>query len=104
MSIVDIIDGKSTDRTLDVDWEWNCTEEVRQQLSDLGLYDSMKECLYVINTSHFKTDIDKANKRLDGLNKALTIMKNTITVTNNTSESDESTGVGKIVIDMKRDE
>jgi hypothetical protein len=81
-------------------WDWKCSDEMRKVLESMGVYESLRDQLEVIDRSESKRDIELARTKLDALGKAMNIMKNATTVHKDSGTEDNEEGVSRITIDM----
>lgn len=99
-SVMDVLKSKADEST--ADWEWNCSDELRKVLENMGLYDEMREQVKVISTSKKVYEINIAKSKLDALGKTITILKNSAAVYSSTGAEDDEQGFSKIEITMHK--
>lgn len=83
------------------EWQWNCSEEIKNILTSMGVYDTMKYQMFVIENSNNKRDIDIAKSKMEAVSKIMSIFKNSTSVYNNTGGDDDDK-VSDIHITMTR--
>lgn len=84
------------------DFKWNCSPDLRAILQSMGLYETMREQMFVISTSKSKRDIDVAKAKLDALSKQMMICKAAITVNKDSGSEDTADGITSIKIKMEK--
>lgn len=94
--------GSDPDNTSE--WEWSCSEEIKRVLVSMGVYDTMRGLVFVIETSKNKRDVDLAKSKMDAIGKMMSILKNATVVSDATGGGDDDDKISGIEITIKRQE
>lgn len=86
------------------EWEWPISEQVEKQLKMMGVYDIMREQIYIIGTSASKTKIEIAKSKIDGLTKSMNLIKATMSVLESSGSDVDENRISEIDIRMHLDE
>lgn len=86
------------------EWEWPISEQVEKQLKMMGVYDIMREQIYIIGTSASKAKIDIAKLKIDGLTKSMNLIKATMSVLESSGSDVDENRISEIDIRMHLDE
>ena len=86
------------------EWEWPISEQVEKQLKMMGVYDIMREQIYIIGTSASKAKIEIAKSKIDGLTKSMNLIKATMSVLESSGSDVDENRISEIDIRMHLDE
>ena len=86
------------------EWEWPISEQVEKQLKMMGVYDIMREQIYIIGTSASKAKIETAKSKIDGLTKSMNLIKATMSVLESSGSDVDENRISEIDIRMHLDE
>lgn len=86
------------------EWEWPISEQVEKQLKMMGVYDIMREQIYIIGTSASKAKIEIAKSKIDGLTKSMSLIKATMSVLESSGSDVDENRISEIDIRMHLDE
>lgn len=86
------------------EWEWPISEQVEKQLKMMGVYDIMREQVYIIGTSASKAKIEIAKSKIDGLTKSMNLIKATMSVLESSGSDVDENRISEIDIRMHLDE
>lgn len=86
------------------EWEWPISDQVEKQLKMMGVYDIMREQIYIIGTSASKAKIDIAKSKIDGLTKSMNLIKATMSVLESSGSDVDENRISDIDIRMHLDE
>ena len=86
------------------EWKWNCSNELRNILESMGLFEVMESQMEIICTSQNKRIIDLAKMRIDAINKSISIFKAATAVHKDSGAEDIQEGIGEITISLTRNE
>lgn len=86
------------------EWEWPISEQVEKQLKMMGVYDIMREQIYIIGTSASKAKIEIAKSKIDGLTKSMNLIKVTMSVLESSGSDVDENRISEIDIRMHLDE
>lgn len=89
---------------LPAEWEWPISEQVEKQLKMMGVYDIMREQVYIIGTSASKAKIEIAKSKIDGLTKSMNLIKATMSVLESSGSDVDENRISEIDIRMHLDE
>ena len=79
-------------------------EQVEKQLKMMGVYDIMREQIYIIGTSASKAKIEIAKSKIDGLTKSMNLIKATMSVLESSGSDVDENRISEIDIRMYLDE
>lgn len=86
------------------EWKWECSDDVKKTLENLGLFEEMETQMRVIHHAGTKNAIDVATRKLDALNKTISILKIANAVYKDSSAQEDEEGIDSVEILLKRDE
>lgn len=96
----------SKDAAAAEDYAWVCAPEIERALADMGLYDTLRKQMRLIETAKTKKTVDMAKAKLEAIAKMMTIIKASADIAASASadedEEDEDGGVGDIRISLIR--
>ena len=86
------------------EWEWPISEQVEKQLKMMGVYDIMREQIYIIGSAASKAKIEIAKSKIDGLTKSMNLIKATMSVLESSGSDVDENRISEIDIRMHLDE